>query len=84
MKLPEFEKFKEPGSMDGISRFELAQLHCLRSIAVSLEVIAVTMTGDSTAIRDEAANGNVEHAIEAMNCLIAIVGAHSVKEAPGD
>lgn len=39
MKLPELREFNEPGSMDGISRFELAKLHCLRSIAVSLELL---------------------------------------------
>lgn len=55
-----------------IGELELAQLHCLRSIAVSLECLAKTLSCEFAP-----SAGDHKYWIKRLN-------AHSVREVPGD
>ncbi len=69
MKLPEIDEVQLEIAMTGQNHIELAQLHCLRSIAVSLEVMAGVVTRETK-------QGSEDHIIAVLSRL----RAHSVRE----
>lgn len=73
MKLPEWSELAEEALVKhGPAASRLARLHCLRSIAVSLECIAKTLSCQfSPSTRDH-------------ECWIERLDGHSVREVPGD
>lgn len=87
MKLPEFTKdnYDSFDVESGILRsHDLAQLHIQRSIAVSLELIAICLIGDNKQIHDQVKAGNLAQAKDGMGAMMRAIWAHSVKDSPND
>jgi hypothetical protein len=75
MKLPDIDDHKATQLAGYVNPFQLAQLHCLRSIAVSLECMAATGVA---AVEDTDGIKGMTRAC--MSEILSRLNAHSVRE----